>query len=81
MPLYTIVNKKTEDTQTVMCSYVSLQEKLVELGEDWRQEIGAPALITQSGSVLSRTSGDFQNLMSKISKGAGGAKEGVNIKS
>ena len=81
MPLYTIVNKKTEDTQTMMCSYVSLQEKLVELGEDWRQEIGAPALITQSGSVLSRTSGDFQNLMSKISKGAGGAKEGVNVKS
>jgi hypothetical protein len=81
MPMYTIVNKKTEDTQTVMCSYDSLQEKLKELGTDWSQQISAPALISGTGNVINKTSGDWKNLMSKIEKGAGGSREGVNIKS
>jgi len=80
MPLYTIKNKKTEDTQTLMCSWDSLNEKLAELGDDWSQEIGAPALISGTGNVINKTSGDWKNLMKKIEKGAGGAREGSNIK-
>ena len=70
MPLYTIVNKKTEDRKTVMCSYDSLQEKLGELGEDWSQEIGAPALVSHTGNVINKTSSEFKNLLSSIKKGS-----------
>jgi hypothetical protein len=82
MPLYTIVNKKTEDKETMMCSYVSLQEKLEELGEDWQQEIGAPALLYGStGNVVNKTSDGWKDLLKSVKKGAGGDREGVTIKS
>lgn len=75
--MYTIANKKTEDTQTVMCSYDALQEKLKELGEDWYQQIGAPALVSHTGNVVNKTSSDWKNHLSNIKKGAG---RGSNIK-
>lgn len=71
MPIYTIINDKTGETEDVMCSYDSLQEKLSDLGKDWRQQVGAPNLITHTGSVIGKTSGDWQNLMTKINKGSG----------
>ncbi len=70
MPMYTIVNKKTEETQTVMCSYDSLQEKLEELGTDWSQQIGAPALVGHTGNIINKTSSDWKNLLGNIKKGA-----------
>ena len=70
MPMYTIVNRKTEDTQTVMCSYDSLQEKLKELGPDWSQQLGAPALVTHTGNIVNKTSSDWKNLLGKIKKGS-----------
>jgi len=70
MPMYTIINKKTEDTQTVMCSYDSLQEKLKELGTDWSQKIGAPALVSTTGNVINKTSSDWKNLLGSIKKGS-----------
>ena len=70
MPMYTIVNKKTEETQTVMCSYDSLQDKLKELGTDWSQQIGAPALVGHTGNIINKTSSDWKNLLGNIKKGA-----------
>ena len=70
MPLYTIRNKKTEDTQTTLCSYVALQEKLTDLGEDWTQQIGAPALISHTGNIVNKTSSEFKQLLGNIKKGS-----------
>ncbi|MAI05241.1 MAG: hypothetical protein CMA07_05975 [Euryarchaeota archaeon] len=77
MPMYTIVNKKTEGTQTVFCSYEKLQEKLEQLGEDWSQQIGAPALISTTGNIINKTSSDWKDHLKKIKKGSG---SGTNIK-
>lgn len=77
MPMYTIVNKKTEGTQTMFCSYEKLQEKLEQLGEDWSQKIGAPALISNTGNVVNKTSSDWKQHLKNIEKGSG---EGTTIK-
>jgi len=78
MPLYTITNDKTKETEELFCSYDTLQETLKERGKDWRQEIGAPALVTHTGNVINKTSGDWKNLMDNIKKGSG---KGNTIKS
>lgn len=77
MPLYTIINDKTGETEDVMMSWDSLQEKLKDLGEDWRQQIGAPSLVSTHGNVINKTSGDWKDLMKNIKKGSG---RGNNIK-
>ena len=77
MPMYTVVNKKTKDTQTMFCSYEKLQEHLKSLGEDWSQEIGAPALISATGNIINKTSSDWKDHLKKIEKGSG---SGTNIK-
>jgi len=68
MPLYIIKNRKTENTQTIMCSWNSLQEKLTDLGEDWTQQIGAPALISHTGNIVNKTSSEFKQLLGNIKK-------------
>jgi hypothetical protein len=70
MPLYIIKNRKTENTQTIMCSWNSLQEKLTDLGEDWTQQIGAPALISHTGNIVNKTSSEFKQLLGNIKKGS-----------
>ena len=77
MPLYTIVNEKTNEKEELFCSYDSLQLRLTELGEDWKQQIGAPALISATGNIVNKTSGDWKNHLENIKKGSG---RGSNIK-
>ena len=80
MPIYAIVIEKTNEKEELFCSNDSLQLRLTELGEDWAQLIGAPALISGTGSVVNKTSGDWKNLLGSIEKGAGGSREGVEHK-
>jgi len=75
--MYTIVNKKTEGTQTMFCSWDKLQEKLEELGPDWSQQIGAPALVSSTGNLVNKTSSDWKQHLKNIEKGSG---SGTNIK-
>lgn len=77
MPLYTIINNKTGETEEVMCSYAKLQERL-EKNPDEQQQIGAPNLVSHTGNIINKTSGDWKNLMQNIKKGSG---RGNNIKS
>lgn len=77
MPMYTIVNKKTEGTQTMFCSWDKLQEKLEELGPDWSQQLGAPALISATGNIVNKTSSDWKDHLKSIQKGSG---SGTSIK-
>ena len=77
MPMYTVVNKKTQERQKMFCSYDKLQEHLKDLGEDWSQEIGAPALISATGNIINKTSSDWKDHLKKIERGSG---SGTNIK-
>jgi|TARA_B100001093_G_scaffold516224_1_gene594517 hypothetical protein len=80
MPLYTVVNEKTGETEDCFCSYVRLQKRLKELGSDWKQQIGAPALISGTGNVVNKTSSDWKDHLKNIEKGAGGKRQGVDFK-
>ena len=77
MPSYTIINDKTEETEDLFCSWDKLQEHLKKKGKDWRQQIGAPNLVSTHGNVINKTSGDWKDLMKNIKKGSG---RGNNIK-
>ena len=71
MPTYVVKNKKTEEDKEIFCSYEKRNEWLKE-NPDWIGVIGTPSTISQAGSTLSRTSSDWQNLLSSIKKGSGG---------
>ena len=74
MPTYVVKNKKTEEEKELFCSYEKRNEWLKE-NPDWTGVIGTPSTISQAGSTLSRTSSDWQNLLSNIKKGSGGNNE------
>ena len=74
MPTYVVKNKKTEEEKEIICSYEKRNEWLKE-NPDWIGVIGTPSTISQPGSTLSRTSSDWQNLLSNIKKGSGGNNE------
>ena len=70
MPTYTLRNDKTEETQEMFCSYDELQVFLKE-NLDWYQEYKAPALVTHTGNMVNKTSGDWQDHLKRIKKNSG----------
>ena len=76
MPLYTIINDKTNETEDLFCSYKDMQKTLKEKGDSWRNIIGMPALVSATGNVVNKTSGDWKDLLKGIKKGSG---RGTNI--
>jgi len=70
MPTYTMMHKETGEEKDIFCSYDESQ-KFLEENPDWCRVIGAPALVTQTGNVINKTSGDWKNLMQNIKKGSG----------
>jgi len=70
MPIYTLKDVKTLHEWDVNCSYSDLQNILNEL-PDVEQVLKFPAMVTQAGSTLSKTSGDWRDLLKKIDKNAG----------
>ena len=77
MPLYTIINDETNEMEDLFCSYDEMQKTLKEKGDPWRNIIGMPALVSSTGNVVNKTSGDWKNLLQKIEKGSG---RGTNFK-
>ena len=55
-------------------SYKDL-DKFAEDNPHLEKKISAPASISQAGSTLNKTSGDWKNLLTKIKKEAGGNNE------
>jgi len=76
MPTYTLVNDKTGEEKDMFCSYDELQLFLMD-NLDWYNKPVAPAVITSTGNVINKTSGDWKDLMKKMKKEAG---SGNNIK-
>ena len=77
MPLYTIINDETNEMEDLFCSYDEMQKTLKEKGDPWRNIIGMPALVSATGNVVNKTSGDWKNLLQRMEKGSG---RGTNFK-
>jgi len=69
MPSYTFKNKETGEVTDEFCSLAERQEKL-DSGK-YEQIIGRPKIISMRGDAISKTSGDYRDLLKRIKKGAG----------
>jgi len=70
MPTYTMMHKETGEEKNIFCSYEE-SLKFIEENPDWSRVISAPALISSTGNVINKTSGDWKDLMKNIEKGSG----------
>lgn len=71
MPTYDLRNTETGEVKEMILS-ISKKEEMVESGE-WEQvHRGAMKIVRTTSSTLSKTGGDWKNLMTKMKKEAGG---------
>lgn len=69
MPLYTFRNTKTDEVIEEIMT-ISAMEEFIADGE-WKQIIGAPNLVTHTGSIVSKTSEDWRSHLKSIKKRSG----------
>jgi hypothetical protein len=71
MPSYTLLNTNTdEQTEQFFRSYVD-KDMFLEENPTYKQLLSTPGFVTQVGSTVSRTSGDFRDLLKKVKKESG----------
>ena len=71
MPTYDLKNKDTGEVKEVLMSYDALQIFLKE-NPEWHQvHLQSNSLIAHTDGIMSKTSGDWRNLLSRIKKGSG----------
>jgi hypothetical protein len=70
MPTYTFKNTKTGEVKDEFCS-ISVMEEKVESGKYQQVVSAGQGFISQHGSTIAKTSGDYRNLLTRIKKGAG----------
>jgi hypothetical protein len=69
MPTYDIRNKETGEEKEVIMSYDALT---VLLEQGWEQvHKSAGSIISGTDGVLSKTSGDWRDLLKKVKRGSG----------
>jgi hypothetical protein len=71
MPTYTLKNRKTGEVADRVCSISEMTVLTDNESGEWDQIIGAPKIVTHTGSIINKTSSDWKNLLGKIKKGAG----------
>jgi len=69
MPTYTMKNKNTGKEITLICS-IAERDNMIASG-DWTQSLVTPNFVSQSGSTVSKTSGDWRDLLKRIDKTSG----------
>ena len=69
MPTYNMKNVETGEIVDMILSF-SERDELLEAGK-YTQELSIRGFGTMTGGTLSRTSGDWKNLMTKIKRGSG----------
>lgn len=69
MPTYTMKNVKTGEVKEMILS-LSERSALLETGE-YTQELATPNFVSMTGGTLSKTSGDWKDLLKTIKKGSG----------
>lgn len=70
MPTYEVRDLKTGEDTEIICSYSSLQEK-IDSGRYVQIHKSTASVVSHTGSILSKTSGDWKNLNERIKKGSG----------
>ena len=78
MITYEFYNTETNEIEEHRMSYKDL-DKFKADNPHLEKKVSAPASISQAGSTLNKTSGDWKNLLTKIKKEAGGNNE-VDVK-
>ena len=74
MITYEFYNTETNEIEEHRMSYKDL-DKFKADNPHREKKVSAPASISQAGSTLNKTSGDWKNLLTKIKKEAGGNNE------
>ncbi len=78
MPLYEMKNLQTGETSDMIVTIAKMEE-MISSGE-WKQVMGTPALITHTGNMINKTSGDWKDHLKNIKKSAGRRRpNSVNI--
>jgi len=70
MPIYTLRNKDTGETQERQMS-ISSKEALIEEGEFEQIHTELASIVSSRGSTLGQTSGDWKDLLKRTKKGSG----------
>jgi len=71
MPTYDLKNTETGEVKEFLIS-ISKKEEMVASG-GWEQvHLGVPDLVSHTGSILGKTSGDWKNKLDQIKKQSGG---------
>ena len=70
MPTYEVRDLKTGEDTEIICSYDSLQEK-IDSGRYVQIHKSTASIVSHTGSILGKTSGDWKNLNERIKKGSG----------
>jgi len=70
MPKYTIIDTSNNTEWEIQCSWDELQE-ILEENSNLKQGLSTPNFVTQTGNTVSRTSGDWRDLLKKVKKGSG----------
>ena len=70
MPTYTLRNKETGEVQDKLMSF-SEREAILEEGLFEQIHTGTPVIVSGVGENISKTSGDWKDLMKSIKKGSG----------
>ena len=66
MPIYDMKNKATGEIEEMFLT-ISKRQELLDAGE-WVAVVSAPPVISQHGSTLGHTSGDWKNHLERIKK-------------
>lgn len=70
MPIYTIRNKKTNESQEVNCSYDDLQQML-HADPEITRELVPPKIVSGTGGVLSKTDDGWKDNLKRIKSNSG----------
>ena len=71
MPTYDLRNKETGEVKEMLLT-IAKKEEMVASGE-WEQvHLSTPDLVTHTGNIINKTSGDWKDLMKKMKTEAGG---------
>lgn len=70
MPRYTIIDTKEQQEWEIQCTWDELQTILND-NPEFKQGLSTPSFVTQTGNTISRTSGDWRDLLKKVKKGSG----------
>jgi hypothetical protein len=70
MPTYDLKNTKTGEVEEYILT-ISKKEEMVESGEYEQVHLGTADLVTHTGGILSTTSGDWRNFLTRMKKGSG----------